>query len=337
MDVTGRGLIVAIAAVALLGGATAYGAVAFAQSRALPADDTSTPMTSVEAGTIVFRQTGGGAKHGFVASVAVDDPAGPRAVSTTPCDRVDATTAGVVCLRADLGISTTFETLFLDGRLDEVDRRPLAGIPSRTRLSPDGRLAATTSFITGHAYAGTDFSTSTVIVEVGSAPEVADSGELELFPLRVDGALVTAADLNVWGVTFVDDRRFYATAASGDHRWLVEGDLVDRTLTALRDDVECPSLSPDGTRIAFKQNRAGAGQPDWALAVLDLRDGDVVVLPEPASVDDQAEWLDDDTLLYGRSRASAPGDTDVYEIAADATSGPGLLIEHAWSPAVVRS
>lgn len=332
MDLTGRRLVVAVAAVVLLGGAAAYGVVAFAASRSVPPDATSTSLAEIAPGTVLFRQTGGGALHGFVASVDVDDPGGPRSTSDTSCDRLDADAAGIVCLYSDLGLTTTFETRVLDRRLRVLERQPLAGIPSRIRLSPGGERFATTSFVTGHSYAGSEFSTSTTIVGPGDT----DSGELEDFALIVDGEAVTAADLNVWGVTFADEEFFFATASSGEHRWLVRGDLDEGTLTAMRDGVECPSLSPDGSRIAFKQNRSDSAQPDWAIAVLDLDDDRVTVLPEPASIDDQVEWLDDGTLLYGRTRENAPGDSDVYAIQTDGSSDPALFIEHAWSPAVVR-
>ena len=77
-------------------------------------------------------------------------------------------------------------------------------------------------------------------------------GNLEKFQLVVDGREVNPVDRNVRGVTFVDDDTFYATVAAGGSTWLVEGDLTDRTLTSVSRDAESPSLSPDGTRVAFK-------------------------------------------------------------------------------------
>jgi hypothetical protein len=59
-------------------------------------------------------------------------------------------------------------------------------------------------------------------------------------------------------------------------------------------------------------------------------------LPEERSVDDQVEWLDDGTVLYGLPDPGRPGDSGIWAVASDGSSPPELLIEHAWSPAVVR-
>ncbi|MFE7186667.1 TolB-like translocation protein [Streptomyces erythrochromogenes] len=61
---------------------------------------------------------------------------------------------------------------------------------------------------------------------------------------------------------------------------LMRADLTTRELTALRTNVECPSLSPDETRIAHKK-RVGA---DWQLRVLHLQTGqDTALAAPPAS------------------------------------------------------
>ena len=98
---------------------------------------------------------------------------------------------------------------------------------------------------------------------------------LEDFTILRDGQPVTAPDVNFWGVTFAaDSNRFFATLATGGHTYLVEGDLAARRVVVGRDNVECPSLSPDGTRIGFKKRMDdGSGSPVWRFHVLDLRTG----------------------------------------------------------------
>jgi Tol biopolymer transport system component len=200
-------------------------------------------------------------------------------------------------------------------------------------LSRDGSLAATTTFVFGDSYANPgQFSTRTIVTRTDG--EVA--GDIEKFTLTVGGRTITAADKNLWGVTFADDDRFYATAASGGKTWLVEGSLTAKSVNALRGDVECPSLSPDGTRVAFKKHGdLPAGK--WRLAVYDFRTRTETVLAETRSIDDQVEWLDDETVIYGLPRGSAgSGASDVWRVPADGSGKPQLLIKDAWSPAVVR-
>lgn len=282
---------------------------------------------------LVFRNTALGNGYGDVAIVPLRAPDGPRALTGTTCERVYATTAEAVCLTADRGIVTTYQAKLLDTDWKPTRDLPLTGIPSRARLSRDGSLVATTTFVFGDSYANPgQFSTRTVV----SRTEGGVVGDIESFKLMVDGREITAIDKNLWGVTFVDDDTFYATAASGKKTWLVRGTLSSRTVTALREDAECPSLSPDGTRIAFKRHGdLPAGQ--WRLAVYDIASGRETVLAETRSVDDQAEWLDDSTVLYGLPRGDASSaSSDIWRVPADGTGSPQLLVKDAWSPAVVR-
>ncbi|MFI5937444.1 TolB family protein [Actinoplanes sp. NPDC051494] len=282
---------------------------------------------------LVFRSTALGEGYGKVAAAPLSDPDGPRAFTPAACERVYATTSDAVCLTAQRGLVTTYRAQLLDASWARVREMPLTGIPSRTRLSRDGGYIATTTFVFGDSYANPgQFSTRTVITGTDGAV----LGDLETFRLIVDGRPVTAADRNFWGVTFAGGDRFYATAASGGRTWLVEGSLSRRTATALHGDVECPSLSPDGTRVAYKKHGdLPAGQ--WRLAVLDLRTGTQTVLAETRSVDDQAEWLDDRTVLYGLARDTAGTATsDIWRVPADGSGTPQVLVHDAWSPAVLR-
>jgi len=281
---------------------------------------------------ILFRHTGTDRSFGLVAGVPLEDPGGERVISDVACDRVDAVGGIVSCLHTVRGVVTRYELRELDADLTEQHRVSLPGIPSRTRLSPGAGLVATTTFVSGHSYLQTGFSTATEIRDVGGEGH----GNLERFTLVLDGEEVRPTDRNLWGVTFLDERTFYATAATGGRTYLVRGDLATRTLTGLRENAECPSLSPDGSRLAYKVDDAAAGT-HWSFAVLDLATGTETLLRgEAAGVDDQAAWLDEDTILYGLPRTEEPGVTDVWALDTTATAEPRLLIEQAWSPAVVR-
>ena len=323
--------------VLLLGGAIAYGVFSFVgyQNRAnAPSQVQTVDSTTKPTGPrIVFRNTASGAGYGLVASVPLSDPSAARTVTSQACDRVYATTGYQMCLHVDRGVVTTFNATLFDPAWKAVKMWPLPGIPSRTRISADSKLVAQTSFITGSSYGTVGFSTQTTI----STTNGKDYGNIEDFTFTVDGTPITGADRNFWGVTFgSDDNTFYATGASAGHTWLVRGDLAARTLTAIHETAECPSLSPDGTKVAYKKNVSTTGTPYWTLAVLDLATGKETVLPIKDNVDDQAEWLDDSTLLYGLANPKVVGDSDIWSVPIDGKGAPALFLKHAWSPSVVR-
>ena len=195
---------------------------------------------------------------------------------------------------------------------------------------------ATTAFVTGHSYATIGFSTETVI----STRAGESLGSLEDWELELDGGPAAPVDRNFWGVTFADDGdTFYATLglSTAGRTFLVRGSMRERTLRTLADNVECPSLSPDGSRIAFKRLVGGAGTAHWTPAVYEIASGDVRLLAETRSIDDQIEWLDDDAVLYALPRAGEAGASDVWMLPADGSGEPDVLIADASSPAVVRA
>jgi hypothetical protein len=282
---------------------------------------------------LVFRNTALGPGYGQVAVVPLSAPDGPRGLTPASCDRVYARGADSICLASQGGLITTYQTEIYGPTWLPLQVTPLAGQPSRARMSPDGSLTATTTFVYGDSYTNPgQFSTRTIVSHSGGS-QIAD---IEQFTLTVRGKVINASDKNFWGVTFADDDTFYATAAFSGVTWLVRGSLSSHKMVGIRSDVECPSLSPDGTRIAFKKHgNLSAGR--WQLAVYDLATGKETVLAEKRSVDDQVEWLDDSHILYGmpRSDASGGGD-DIWVVPADGTGSPKVFVHNAWSPAVVR-
>lgn len=330
-------LLVSLVALGATAGVAVYSWAQYQARQDEPsAVDTSSSARWAQGDRIVFRNTASGQGYGLVGSVPLDDTKGARALTDIACDRVSATASMISCLRSERGITPTYSARMYSNDGAQRQEWPLPGIPSRTRFSPDGTLVATTSFVTGHAYATIGFSTQTVIHRVQDG---SDFGNLEDWTLLIDGKESAPTDRNFWGVTFVDDDTFYATVGmtTVGTTYLVKGDIADRTLSTVLETVECPSLSPDGTRIAFKRVVSGSGPTvHWTPAVYDIASGSVQVLTaETRSIDDQIAWLDDDTLMYGVPN-DTPGDSDVWRMDADGSHGPKLFIPHAWSPTVVH-
>jgi hypothetical protein len=247
------------------------------------------------------------------------------------CDRMDFAAGAGLCLRSDLGMFTKYYAVMFDERLQSGWTIPLGGIPSRVRISPGGKLAATTVFVSGHSYASLEFSTQTWIIEASTGNVLAD---LEQFSVVRDNAVFKSPDFNFWGVTFLDDNSFYATLSSGGKIYLVEGDVTKRSARVIYEGVECPALSPDNSRIAFKKR---SGPAAWRIAVLDLKTMTETVLGETRSVDDQVEWLDNDHVLYSLSdnENGSSASTNIWSLETGPGARPQLLLQGAYSPAVV--
>ncbi|AOR34720.1 TolB-like translocation protein [Streptomyces fodineus] len=338
MTVRGR-ILILLAAVAVLA-AVGLASVLHASARADRRNHTQAGGPRVTTGTVtltgrgrmVFRNMAWGPHRDELTTVPADDPSGPRTASGLKCLRFYAASGTGVCLQAVHGtVSDTYRALVLDARLRTEHRYDVPGIPSRARISPTGHFAAWTAFVGGDSYAGTNFSTRTAIVDTRSGELIPS---LEDFRVVEDGHPYRAADANFWGVTFAaDDRTFYATLATRGRTHLVRADLRARTVTMLHANVECPSLSPDGTRIAYKKRVKGLPKDaPWHLYVLDLRTMRETPLAEPRSVDDQAVWRDARTVVY-----ALPGDygADLYQVPADGSGAARRISTAAVSPAYV--
>ncbi|MBB5960176.1 hypothetical protein FHS29_006799 [Saccharothrix tamanrassetensis] len=307
--------VTAVAALALAGVAIGYTSLS------------ASPEPDIQSGTVTGPRLQV-LSNGKLSTVSWNDPSGPREVTGQRCDRAYSAGGTTACLRPVSALKAG-ELAVLDSSSRETRTVPLTGFPNRTRVSGSGRMVAWTLFVDGHSYAANGFSTSTGILDTRTGTLVQS---LEEFTSTVDGRPVQAVDRNYWGVTFAaDDNRFYATMSTGGHRYLVEGDFAARTVKALADNVECPSLSPDGRRIAYKAAVNGDPQQGWRLSTLDLATMEVTPLAETRSVDDQPTWLDDDTIAYGMQRSD--GVNDVWAVPADATGSPSVLVREANSPA----
>ncbi|MEW2524977.1 TolB-like translocation protein [Streptomyces sp. NPDC047071] len=278
-------------------------------------------------------------RHGTVVYVDRDrvrqlTPRGAGVGDGPTCQRAATARSTLICVRTrpgPLSAQSAQVRVYTGGARGPEVTLPVWGAPSRARVSPSGQLVTWTVFRTGDSYAVPGrFSTTAGIYDLRDGHHY---GSLEDFEPFVDGERYREQDVNFWGVTFAaDDRTFYATMASQGRTWLMRGDLVRRTLTAVRRNVECPSLSPDGRRIAYKK-RTKDGR--WRLHVLRLGGGaaargsgggpgvrEDVALAETAHVDDQPAWLDDATLAYARPVDGTP---TLFTVPADGSGRPRRL------------
>ncbi|WP_409237604.1 hypothetical protein [Streptomyces sp. PA5.6] len=326
-----RSRVVAVAAAAAVLAGVAVTYTLQAAERAESADATS--EFGLDRGELYFRSTTEAAGRVARVPVSEDGGGGARTTGGPSCERFYAAAGTGLCLQRRSGIPPKSYAVVLDDRLREKRRIALTGIPNRARVSASGRMLSWTMFATGDSYAGSSFSTRTSILDTRTGYLIKNMEEI---PLTLDGRRYHSPDVNYWGVTFAkDDNRFYATVSTKGKTYLVRGDMAKWSATALRSNVECPSLSPDNTRIAFKKRvRKGTRDP-WRLYVLDLRTMREHPLAERHSVDDQAAWLDDDTLAY-----ALPGTDgrkqDIWTSRADGSGDPVLRVRGGSSPAAVR-
>jgi hypothetical protein len=334
-----RGLIFGLLCVACLIIASAYAAVAMRSAALVVPEPATTPATeelavTVGQPTVVFRSTALGESYGKVVLAPLDEPSRARGVTALECERVHFAAGRGLCLAVDRGVFTVARAVIFDEHFHPLQAIPLQGVPSRTRLSPDGRHGAATTFVSGHSYAVAGFSTETTIFDLDAGTAL---GTLEEFAVWRHGVHIQAPDFNFWGVTFArDGDGFYATLATAGKTYLVAGSLAEREVRVIHDNVECPSLSPDETRVAFKRRIDVGGPIHWQPYVLDLASLAETPLAEARTIDDQVEWLDDDRVLYGLPESSPSAITHLWVVPADGSGQPNLFLERAASPAVMR-
>jgi hypothetical protein len=248
------------------------------------------------------------------------------------CERLSFGGGRGLCLHLQRGVFNTYTAVLLDRNLKPGATIKLEGLPSRTRVSPDGRVGATTVFVLGDDYAAA-FSTRTTLIDLSGGDQI---GELEEFSTWRDNARIRAVDFNFWGVTFAKDGNvFYAALRTAGSTFLVRGDLALRKLTVVRANVECPALSPDNRLLAYKK-RIGPSPDSWRLHVLDLQTNvERIIAAETRYIDDQVEWLDNRQLLYAIPRRTTTM-SDVWVAPIDSVGPARIFLPLAESPIVVQ-
>lgn len=312
--------VVAIVVLVLAGG----GYVAWTAATQPSATANATPPAS---GDLMFVDLTG--DQNLVTTVKMSAPDGPRTVTSQRCQRFYRAASTSVCLRL-AGPGPSYEAAVSHD--DQIVKTvPLPGIPSRARVSVSGNIVSWTSFVTGDSYTiPGGFSTRSGVFDMRTGT-VTDS--IEHFTATIGGKVTTAADINYWGITVgADDNTFYATLATSGRTYLVRGDLTTQRLDEVRQTAECPSISPDGTRVAYKK-RPTPSQP-WSLVVYDLKTRQERTLPGTTGIDDQAAWLDDSTLAYGAAINNQK--SAIYFVPADGSAPARQVIPNAASPVPVR-
>ena len=272
-----------------------------------------------------------------VGLATVADPGHPVLLQSPACERSYFGSRTGLCLVINReSMAPKAYAMFVDRALHTTKQLPLDGLPIRARVSPDNRWAAATVFTTGENYSG-DFTTRTSLFNLEDGSVI---NSLEAFTTERDGKLFREIDFNFWGVTFfATGDSFLATLGTGGKRFLVAGDIGSRHLKVIQDDVECPSLSPDGKQIVFK--RTSKVQGAWRLWTMRLDTGEAwPITGEDRYIDDQAEWLDNEHvlygLLYGDGVAENARSVWVSEVSRESGFDARILIRSASSPSVVR-
>ena len=141
-------------------------AVIWALTRRQPELESDPELAVGSAGTLV-RDT----RTGQLAIVAPD---GTRRASKAICARAYAAAGRIACLRWDPQATTAFQLSVLDEHFNPIRTLPINGVPTRTRVSADGRMLAFTVFVAGDSYLSSGFSTRSGILDLGTG----DAGQL---------------------------------------------------------------------------------------------------------------------------------------------------------------
>lgn len=284
----------------------------------------------IEPPFVMFRTLGPTAVHGRVSMVRLDAPGSTRYVSELSCARLHFAGGRGLCLTEEpVGTSVVHAAYIFDRAFTRGPRIELTGIPTRVRVSPDGRRAAITVYGEEHSPDGEErLATNTIVVDLAAGSVVANLRE---FAIDRAGFPPLEGPLDFASVTFDRDAdRFYATLSTASDRFLVTGSVTDRRLTLVAPGLASEAVSPDGKRIVVKKRVGDRGY--WQVLVFDLTTKSEAALNQGLrSIDDQVEWLDAGHVVY---HDATDRGTDVWALSTDGVTPPQLLIVDAYSPAV---
>jgi hypothetical protein len=299
---------------------------------------------------MLFRDTSLNKDYGTMALTSAENPGAEIALTSLNCERIAYAGERGICLSGSRGsLFSSTRAIIFNSRFRTLYSLSLPGYPSRTQVSRNGQYGATTDFVSGDSYASAGFSTRTYIINLRTGKILFDLEQMQVYR---NGARFENVNANFWGVTFApDNEHFYATLGSGNDTYLVKGDVKSQVATVLLAGIECPSLSPNGTQIAFKHRNPGV-EVTWRLSVLNLATMRSHPLAETRDVDDQAAWLSNSTVAYalaetgsassasntGLSAISAGASiaTDTWTVPANGGGRPQSLLKGSWSLVLVH-
>jgi hypothetical protein len=286
------------------------------------------PLTieSIQRGPhLVFQNVVRGEDYAEVSLVRLDAPAGARLSTGLVCERVHFAGGAGLCLAGEHEEVSTYFAQVFDAAFQPGPPIALDGAPAFVRISPDGRYGAISVQTRPSTPEAPVAPLQTLLVDMATGRILAD---LRDFAVVRDGTTLEDPALDAWGVTFRDDGTFFASIRTAGNTYLVEGDVEGERMTVRASNVSAPALSPDGTRLAYAKLVSSIG-PTWRFHVLDLATMEETALAETQSIDEQPEWLDDATVLYGLA-------TDIWSVPADGSGQPQPFLFGGLSPAVVR-
>ena len=280
---------------------------------------------------LVFRNLSSDDAHGRVAMLSLRPGELTRHVSPLSCARVHyARGTGLCLVQEQVQGQSAFTAYTFDQTLTRRNRIVLRGVPTRARVSPDGRRATITTFAEEESPEGERLATDSMIIDVRSGRVIAS---LRDFQVIHDQQPPITGVIDIGSVAFEDDGdRFFATLSTETERYLVAGSVQERRVTAIRPGIANEALSPDGNHLAVKRLIGDRGF--WQLGVIDLRTWTERDLNQgPRSIDDQVEWLDNNHVMY---HDTAQDTTALWMLPIDGVSGPSIFVRDAFSGTTQR-
>jgi len=262
---------------------------------------------------------------------------GSRTLLDRWCLRVHIAAQHGVCLSQQDSFLPQYETtIFRADNPGELVKNYASALPSRARVSPGGTFSAVTAFVTGTSYEDVS-GEATTIVTIDEIIGTSRTRAIRQFTVEGEHERYQNLSAQYWGLTFADDDEFYITGFYGEFPEIMQGSLATMTVEPTGWEGSCPSLSPDAKTLVFKEKRADGG---FDLIAIELATNERWTLNEKRSVDDQVEWLDNDTILYalhpeGGDSPVQP-EFDIWMLDIDGGSEPVLFLPNADSPAVRR-